>query len=106
MASDTDAEFLRNLPDVAIFLTTDTCFGVPSIIFYPSCIFSLALGMLSSFVLGFLLAAVLLSTLIYMHRDDKDALIIYISNIGANPDCWVPGFELGQCLVIIEDSSL
>lgn len=100
-----DAEFLKNLPDVTVFLSTETYFGVPAIIFIPSCIFSLALGFLSIWVLGVLLALVLLSTLIYMHKDDQDALYIYIANIGTNPHCWISGFTLNKQLIIIEDGS-
>ena len=98
-----DAEFLKNLPDVTVFLSTETYFGVPAIIFIPSCIFGIALGFLSVWILGVLLALVLLSTLIYLHKDDKDALFIYIANIGTNPHSWISGFALNKQLIIIED---
>lgn len=98
-----DEAFLRNIPDVTVFVDSDAVAGIPTIIFVPVAIFSIALGVLSSWVLGFLFALVLLSSLYTLHRGDKDALMILFANLGANPDCWICGLEPSQRVAVVDN---
>lgn len=97
-----DAAFLKNIPDVTVFVASDSVAGIPTIIFAPVVIFSFMLAVLSSWVLGALFALVLLSALYVLHKDDKDAMAIIIANLGVNPDCWVCGLEPPNRVVIVE----
>lgn len=98
-----DEKFLKYLPDVSVFVSTDTMFGVPSIIVVPTLIFSIAVGVMSAWFFGVLLLAISMATLIVAHKDDKDAMRLWIFNIRKNPTCWIGGFWLHSALIIIED---
>jgi|TARA_R100001369_G_scaffold21118_1_gene38502 type IV secretory pathway VirB3-like protein len=97
-----DEAFLRNIPDVTVFVDSDAVMGIPTIIFVPVVIFSLALGVMSSWLMGALFALVLLSSLYALHKGDKDALMILFANIGANPDCWISGLEPPLRVVVVD----
>jgi type IV secretory pathway VirB3-like protein len=96
-------EFLESLREVKVFISSSMILGIPTGVLLAGSIIGIYMSIFMSVLLGVLFLLVYLVSMFLIHRDDPEALYIWIKAI-SGVEVWLAGKPCKKrTIIILED---